>query len=169
MAAGVVTIPMMKQRGLQAARRRGDRGGGLDRRAIDAAGHGRRRLHHGRAPRQSPTRRSRSRRRFRRSSTTSRCSSRPTSRRQERHRGGARGRDPAARGACWPRAGTSSCRSRCSSSGCSGSTRARRCAALYASVALIACALAGLSRQADAPRRHARGADRDRRAARSIS
>jgi TRAP-type uncharacterized transport system fused permease subunit len=41
LATGVVTIPLMKRTGYQAASRRGGRGDGLDRRAAHAAGDGR--------------------------------------------------------------------------------------------------------------------------------
>ena len=49
-ATGVVTIPLMKRAGYPAHKAGRDRGGGLDRRSIDAAGDGRGRLSHRRIP-----------------------------------------------------------------------------------------------------------------------
>ena len=50
LAVGIVTIPTMVRSGFTPYRVRGNRIRRLDRRAIDAAGDGRRRLHHGRIP-----------------------------------------------------------------------------------------------------------------------
>ena len=50
LAVGIVTIPTMVKSGFTPYRAARDRSGRLDRRAIDAAGDGRRRLHHGRIP-----------------------------------------------------------------------------------------------------------------------
>ena len=49
-AVGIVTIPLMSRSGFSPNARRGNRSGRLDRRPTDAAGDGRRRLHHGGIP-----------------------------------------------------------------------------------------------------------------------
>ena len=58
LAVGIVTIPTMIKVGLLALQGGRDRVGRLDRRAIDAAGDGRRRLHHGGVPAGARTARS---------------------------------------------------------------------------------------------------------------
>ena len=76
-SVGVITIPLMRRGGYPGPRRRRDRGGGLDRRPIDAAGDGRRRLPDGGIPASALPRRGASPPRCRRCFITSRCSSRP--------------------------------------------------------------------------------------------
>ena len=90
MAVGIVTIPLMSRSGFSPDSRGRDRIGRLDRRPVDAAGDGRRRLHHGGVPAGAPTARSASPRSSRRSSITLRCSStsisKPPSTRSARRR-----------------------------------------------------------------------------------
>ncbi len=111
LAVGIVTIPTMINSGFSPLQGRRDRIGRLDRRTTDAAGDGRRRLHHGRVP-AGVLRRGLHRRRH--SGDPLLClpvhPRRPRRRQAEDRRGRGPGRAVARRGAA-TRAGTSWCRS----------------------------------------------------------